>query len=251
MLMTDQDRLRLEQDILGIIISCNCYQHIAHILKENNFKDWPDQPHRLIFKTIEECGPAVRIDLVIINQLLQPAQASMNLKLEYLGIENYIRHITSRIGSSANLVYQSFLLLEHDLTVKLMQLLLQQAQNLTQSSDKAIAVEAYDMLKEDGDVFEMLEQLPEYMEKACYPPAMVNDIRKFAEQVDRRIFDLKKIEQLDNIVHNLLGFAEMNQFDKPHAAIKILTATIKHIAFEEDIADELYTKIDELKQLLG
>lgn len=252
-MMTDRDRLKLEQNILGSIIHRNSYQQIAHILTEKNFKDWDDHPHRLIFKTIAQCHPAINIDLVVISQILgQKNVDQVKLRIEYMGIENYVVLLVSKLSSSAGLPYLCNVLLEEDMRQKFMELLTKQAQVLDPGkADRMHVVEAYELLRDGEDLFKMKEKLPKYLEKVNYPPAMLKDINEFVAGIDNRIVEIKKLSQLDSIVNSLLSFAEVSEYDGPYEAIQVLTNSIKHIAFEEHVSPDIYKKIEELKALIS
>lgn len=189
-------REELEQTILGAcLLEWPAYGELAHILKENNFKE---PKHRAIWQAMNHLWPNLPIDLLSVTNQMRKANQFYNLELPV-----YLTELTNRVNSAANLSYHAMILLELDIREKLISAVLSYDNSkgdIGQRLRRESALnEAENALKSNAtDVLAAAEALPRFFEQLQIPE-LAQKITQINQAISQRAKQINLQEQLNRV----------------------------------------------------
>lgn len=207
----DNARNNLESAIIGAVFCSQKIHEIIHVVTHKNFKN---PSYSKIYKVIESMYGVAPIDLVTVAFKIREAYPNASTELNFLASSavNYV-------GSTANVYYHAFILLQEDITEKLYDLLNKIRQEFPLSAEDTKSI----MLHIAGktiDVFEVLELALEFYQKKEME-AEYEMLKEFENNI------LKKIKQIKQMAQVQLAMEMLSQIADTPPHYKRLTSLLR------------------------
>lgn len=238
------DRLQLEQTILGACLLENAYPMVADLLNHRNFSK-PDPGtshfinHQTIFKVFEKFYPLRPIDMATVSHELAHVP----------GAAVYIAELSMKVSSAANLKYYGLCLLETCFRNTFIELLHKEFlsgrfETATMATLQEIIDEALD---DNNDIFELIEKSHAYLTQVFADEALLTSIQDFKNRMNIRIQKAKSLAYVDCLVDNLTNLNRVPFDTKAKMAVSHLTDILKMIIATGKVTRDLANKIFDLK----
>lgn len=231
----------MEQAILGACLIENSYPKVTDILSAKNFsKPQISEGHLIdhqeIFKSFERLYPQRPIDLITVCH-------------ELPGIAHYLSQLSNMMCSSANICYYALLLLELDIRKNFIQLLNGRISSGQLNSTTATALQEIidECLDRDADIFGIIEASEVYLQQILANDFLVNDIKEFINNVEKRIQKIKRFSSIETLMNNLTNLSRTTDDPVSQMTLNHLTGIIKAILSKGKVTADFAQQVLGLK----
>lgn len=244
--MQDDNRIELEQAIIGAVVLETRYDQVGNILKPSNFTAKKEDTHanyQLIWSTIKEQAEADNpYDIITIaNKLKQKRLPTGNYSYE-------LALCTSQVNSGASLIEHAIILLETDIREKLVkQLMAFQASNRN-INYRAMLQEILNHVQDPSeDIFDVVDSAEHYF-AANGMKEEAEKMREFNLKVELRADQIRKNFPIINSLERLQRTAqlELSIPEKSRMQLSLLINGISQLLTTNQLNSNILNQLNEL-----
>jgi len=249
-MITKELRIETERAVLGAVLLEDKYQVAAKFLTPQNFLL---KEHQLVFETLQSFYPLKPNDILSLSRDLSEKYPSSAPGMKW-GV--FLSELVANVISTANLEYQSLLVLEWDIIQKFLDLLNTQLQSLESNVFKSAVLEVIGMVKDPEpidtnsklDSLSLVEQGFHYLKSINYPDELLKPLAQFSENITLRINKSKRMIYFDTLINQLFKFCEIGSGSDRREAIRRCTNIIISLGFSMQVPSDYLSKIKSLEE---
>ena len=187
-------RKKIEQYILGACIIEGTAIESVQFLSEKNFSVY-DYDHRLIFQAIKSMNGKQPIDIATVSFYMIKTHGK-----EYL---NYILELTSLVGSTHNIQHHSAILLQIDMSEKLLNMFNHLViDSRLNTLDVAILNDVMNDLKvNDVAIWESVPAILVLFKQKKVSQILIDELTSFNQVINKKITQVRENTQRNEILH--------------------------------------------------